>query len=195
MIVTSVVALTQLVLLGLLVLLALRVMTLSRQSTFACASPGTSTVCESPANTFRENSGQAAANASHSRDHTGLFTQLHILAGLQEKDCKVKGLTLAEAPRAVKDYATAWLYGAGCALCEHRDRHTNPLADIVAGIVSRKTMLTQHNALATIDELTRCPMLLACYRAGLEGAGFWQEKQYVPESNSLYEAITVNAFI
>lgn len=193
MIVTGVVALTQLVLLGLLVLLALRVITLSRQSSFTCASPGA--FCESPVNTFRETSGQAAANASHSRDHTGLFTQLHILAGLQEKDCKVKGLTLAEAPRAVKDYATAWLYGAGCALCEHRDRHTGPLAEIVAGIISRKTVLPQGNAMATINELTRCPVLLACYRAGLEGAGFWQEKQYVPERDSLYEAITVNAFI
>ena len=126
---------------------------------------------------------------------TELFTQLHILAGLQERDCRVKGLVLSESPETVRTYAAAWLYGASCALSPKPVRHSEALAGMVAGIVSRKTGIRQPEALQAISTLTGSSVLMACYRAGLEGAEFWQANHFVPASSSLYEAVTSNAFI
>jgi hypothetical protein len=137
----------------------------------------------------------AAGRHSASTDRTELFTQLHILAGLQERDCRVKGLDLATAPEAVQGYATAWLYGAACALCQPAFRHTDALGGLVAHIASRKTGGRQPQALQAVGTLTHSTVLLACFRHGLEGAEFWQEHQHVPPRYSLYEAITTNAFI
>jgi len=63
-------------------------------------------------------------------DRTELFTHLHILAGLQERDCRMSGLELNKAPEAVRAYAAAWLYGAGCALCSQSARHSDALAGL-----------------------------------------------------------------
>lgn len=128
-------------------------------------------------------------------DRTELFSHLHILAGLQERDCRAKGLVLADAPEAVRTYAAAWLYGASCALSNKPVRHSEALAGMVAGIVSRKTGVRQPEALQAISTLTSSSILLACYRAGLEGAEFWQVNHYVPASCGLYEVVTSNAFI
>ncbi|GGC71517.1 hypothetical protein [Marinobacter halophilus] len=130
-----------------------------------------------------------------SSDKTELYTRLHILAGLQERDCRVKGLMLSGAPETVRSCAAAWLYGAACAFTPRHQRHTEALAGIVARIISRKTGSGQPEAVQAISTLTTSNLLLACYRAGLEGAEFWQDHQYVPASSSLYEVVTSNAFI
>lgn len=130
-----------------------------------------------------------------SSDRTELFTHLHILAGLQERDCRISGLQLSEAPEMVRAYAAAWLYGAACALCHQTERHSDALAGMVAQITTRKTGIRQSEAVQAIATLTSCSVLLACFRAGLEGAEFWQENQYVQPENSLYSAITANALI
>lgn len=130
-----------------------------------------------------------------SADRTELFTQLHILAGLQERDCRISGLQLNDAPETVRAYAAAWLYGAGCALCDQSERHSDSLAGLVAQIAARKTGIRQSEAVQAIATLTSCGVLLACFRAGLEGAEFWQSHQYVQPENSLYSAITANALI
>lgn len=137
----------------------------------------------------------AASRHSASADRTELFTQLHILAGLQERDCRVNSLELGTAPEAVQGYAAAWLYGAACALCEPTFRHTDALGGLVAHIASRKTGGRQPQALQAVGTLTHSTVLLACFRHGLEGAEFWREHQHVPPRYSLYEAITANAFI
>ncbi len=128
-------------------------------------------------------------------DRTELFTQLHILAGLQERDCRTRGLDLADSPAAVGAYAANWLYGAACALCEHSVRHSDSLAGIVAHIASRKTGLKQSQALQAIATLTNSSAGLACFREGLDGAKFWQQHHYVASQHSLYEAVTANSFI
>lgn len=128
-------------------------------------------------------------------DRAQIITRLHILAGLQERDCRVNGLDLTTAPEAVKAYTAAWLYGAGCALSDKTTRHSEALAAIVAQIISRKTGIRQSEALQTISTLTASTVHLACFRAGLEGAEFWQYNHFVPPTSSLYEAITANAFI
>ena len=128
-------------------------------------------------------------------DRAQIITRLHILIGLQERDCRVNGLDLTTAPEAVKAYTAAWLYGAGCALSDKTLRHSETLAVIVAQITSRKTGIRQPEALQTISTLTADKTHLACFRAGLEGAEFWQYNHYVPPTSSLYEAITDNAFI
>ncbi|WP_286222799.1 hypothetical protein [Marinobacter apostichopi] len=128
-------------------------------------------------------------------DRTELFTQLHILAGLQERDCRIRGLDLAESSFAVRAYAAAWLYGAACTLCDRTLRHSDSLAGIVAHIASRKTGLKQSQALQAIATLTNSSAGLACFREGLDGAKFWQESHYVASQHSLYEAVTANAFI
>ncbi len=128
-------------------------------------------------------------------DRTELLTGLHILAGLQERDCRVRGLELLGAPEAVQSYATAWLYGAACALCEPSLRHSDMLDGLVAHIASRKIGYRQPQALQTIGTLTSSSIFLACFRNGMEGAEFWKEHQHVPPRYSLYETITNNAFI
>lgn len=128
-------------------------------------------------------------------DRTELFTQLHILAGLQERDCRVKGLDLAQSPEVVRDYAAVWMYGAACALCDKSTRHTESLAGLAAHIANRKIGIRQPQALQAIATLSQSSVLLACYRGGLEGAEFWRQHHYVTPADSLYEAITANAFI
>ncbi len=135
------------------------------------------------------------AAVSRVSDETELFTRLHILAGLQERDCRVRGLLLADAPETVRTCAAVWLYGAACALSPKSRRHTEALSVLVARIVSRKTGIRQSEAVQAISTLTSSSLLLACYRAGLEGAEFWQSHQYVPNGSSLYEVVTSNAFI
>ncbi|WP_257900129.1 hypothetical protein [Marinobacter sp. F4206] len=136
-----------------------------------------------------------AARQVAGADRTELLTQLHILAGLQERDCRVKGLELGDAPEAVRDYAAVWLYGAACALCDTPARHSESLAGLAAHIASRKIGIRQPQALQAISTLTQSSILLACYRGGLEGAEFWRQHHYVTPGDSLYEAITANAFI
>lgn len=130
-----------------------------------------------------------------SSDRTELLTHLHILAGLQERDCRIGGLELSLAPEAVRAYAAAWLYGAGCALCRQSERHSEALAGLVAQVANRKTGIRQSEAVQAIATLTSCGVLLACFRAGLEGAEYWQTHQYVHPENSLYAAITTNALV
>ena len=187
--VSGLILLTQAGLLALLFLLAFRVSALVRTEPMAAGHPA-------PTTSFRERAHEVARpSAAAAPDRTELITQLHILAGLQERDCRVRGLDLATAPEAVRGYAAAWLYGAACALCDRQARHTDRLAATVAHIISRKTGNRQTEALQAIATLTSSTVLLACYRSGLEGAEFWRYSHYVPPTSSLYEAITSNAFI
>lgn len=156
------------------------------------SSPVHKPVKETPSTVLRM---PAAGRSITSNDRTELLTYLHILAGLQERDCRVNGQELLSAPEAVQNYATAWLYGAACALCEPSVRHTESLEGMVAHIASRKIGNRQPQALQTIGTLTTSAVYLACFRNGLEGAEFWKEHQYVPAHYSLYGAITNNAFI
>lgn len=184
------VALTQTGLLVLLAILAWRMTILARTEPLLAA------------NTHQlsaETSGKKSALQEPSRqgtpNRTELFTQLHILAGLQERDCRISGLELSQSPTMVRAYAAAWLYGAACALCGQSQRHTDALTGLVAQIASRKTGIRQAEAVQTIATLTSCGVLLACFRAGLEGAEHWNTHQYVQPESSLYAAITSNALI
>lgn len=188
--VNGLILLVQVGLLALLLLLAFRMLTLVRAEPVNYSSPVD--FHESPG--FDRPTAQETTSRSVS-DRAQLITQLVILAGLQERDCREKGLELAAAPESVRGYAAAWLYGAGCALSDKSARHSDPLAGLVAQIASRKTGIRQPEALQTISTLTESSVLLACFRAGMEGAEFWQERHFVPAASSLYEAITANAFI
>lgn len=189
--INALVALTQASLLILLVTLAWRMLMLARSE------PLLSTGASQPAThlTRKEKSVLRKTKRPASSDRTELFTHLHILAGLQERDCRISGLLLSEAPETVRAYAAAWLYGAGCALCNQSERHSDALAGLVAQIAHRKTGIRQSEAVQAIATLTSCGVLLACFRAGLEGAEYWQGNQYVQPENSLYSAITANALI
>lgn len=181
---------TQVGLVALVLLMAFRMMTLVRSSPME-GLHGNGT--EKP-----ELTGETAAGMTRpllARDRTELFTQLHILAGLQDRDCRIRGLNLSAPPAPVQAYAAAWLYGAACALCDHSLRHSDYLAGIVAHIASRKTGLRQRQALQTIATLTRSSAGLACFREGLDGAKFWQQHHYVASRHSLYEAVTAHSFI
>jgi hypothetical protein len=187
-------------LVALVLLMAYRMLTLVRSEPWPAGSTGSDhpgfhvkSQVQNPSRPTQKTA--ATGRYSPSADRTELFTQLHILAGLQERDCRVNGLDLATAPEAVQGYATVWLYGAACALCQPTHRHTDGLGGLVAHIASRKTGGRQPQALQAIGTLTGSPVLLACFRHGLEGAEFWREHQHVPPRYSLYEAITTNAFI
>ncbi len=199
MMVNGLVTLTQIGLLGLLGLLGLRMYALVRSEALSQAIAGSGDsgfVTENFMFKVNTHPRQAPRNGFYSSlDRTELRSQLHILMGLQERDCRVNGLLLSEAPEAVRAYATAWLYGAGCALSHKTARHSETIAGMVAGIASRKTGIRQSEAVQTIATLTSSNILLACYRAGLDGAEFWRTNHFVPTNSSLYEVVTNNAFI
>ncbi|MGO1691824.1 MAG: hypothetical protein ACTHY7_02255 [Marinobacter sp.] len=181
---------TQAGLLVLLAALAWRILMLARSEPLSAGSRQ-----QAAPETHREKPAQQKQNRLASPNRTELFTHLHILAGLQERDCRISGLELSQAPETVRAYAAAWLYGAGCALCGQSERHSDALAGLVAQIVSRKTGIRQTEAVQTLATLTSCEVLLACFRAGLEGAEYWHSHQYVQPKSSLYAAITENALI
>ncbi|MCS5562729.1 hypothetical protein [Marinobacter sp.] len=185
--VEGLVAVTQVGLLALILLMAFQVMTLVRSA------PLTGTVAATPPPVVQVVRREPATVSAG--DRAELYTQLHILAGLQERDCRSNGLDLTQAPAAVKGYAVTWLYGAACALCGQSARHSGALTDLVGQIGHRKLGVGEAEALRTIDALTGSTVQLACYRSGLEGAEFWREHQYVSPRQSLYTAITSNAFI
>ncbi len=202
MMANGLILLVQLGLLALLVLLAVKMISLMRaeplaaghQEDWAGKHPGTHQ--SEPASRHSEwpvAVRQPVVDAAP--DRAELITQLLILAGLQERDCRVNGVDLSTAPNAVKTYAAVWLYGAGCALSDKTNRHSSALAATVAQIASRKTGIRQSEIVEAIDTLTASTVYLACFRAGLEGAEFWRFNHYVPPTSSLYEAITANAFI
>jgi hypothetical protein len=199
--VNGLVLLIQVGLLALLVLLALRMVALVRSEPMAAghqefwSGKGQTTGHDLSSGTSEWPVAVRKPVVETPSDRAQIITRLHILIGLQERDCRVNGLDLTTAPEAVKAYTAAWLYGAGCALSDKTLRHSETLAVIVAQITSRKTGIRQPEALQTISTLTADETHLACFRAGLEGAEFWQYNHYVPPTSSLYEAITDNAFI
>ena len=199
--VNGLVLLIQVGLLALLVLLALRMVTLVRSEPMAAghqefwSGKGQATGHDLSSGTSEWPVAVRKPVVETPSDRAQIITRLHILIGLQERDCRGNGLDLTTAPEAVKAYTAAWLYGAGCALSDKTLRHSETLAVIVAQITSRKTGIRQPEALQTISTLTADKTHLACFRAGLEGAEFWQYNHYVPPTSSLYEAITDNAFI
>lgn len=184
------VAFTQAGLLVLLAALAWRMLMLSRHEPLSAHSRH-----QTALKTHSEKPPLRKQKSPTSTNRTELFTHLHILAGLQERDCRISGLELSQAPGSVRAYAAAWLYGAACALCGQSERHSDALAGLVAQIVSRRTGIRQAEAVQTIATLTSCGVLLACFRAGLEGAEYWHRHQYVQPQSSLYAAITANALI
>ena len=115
-------------LLALLLLLAVRVISLVRSEPIAVGRqeiwPATrdTVATDLPSNNSEWPVASRRPVPEAAPDRAELITRLHILAGLQERDCRVKGLVLATAPDAVKAYATAWLYGAGCALSDKGSR-------------------------------------------------------------------------
>ncbi|WP_449287310.1 hypothetical protein [Marinobacter sp. PE14] len=201
MMVNGLILLIQVGLLALLVLLALRVISLVRSEPMAVGHQEIWRAKKDPVGTDLPSNSSEWPVASRkpvteaAPDRAELITGLHILAGLQERDCRVKGLALSSAPEAVKAYATAWLYGAGCALSDKGSRHSEELAGMVAQTINRKTGIRQPEAMQAISTLTDSAVYLACFRAGLEGAEFWRYNHFVPPTSSLYDAITANAFI
>ncbi|SNB55740.1 hypothetical protein SAMN04487880_1193 [Marinobacter sp. es.042] len=201
MMVNGLILFTQVGLLALLVLLAVRVISLVRSEPIAVGRqeiwPETKDTVPNdlPSNSFEWPVASRKPVTEAGPDRAELISRLHILAGLQERDCRVKGLELSTAPETVKAYATAWLYGAGCALSDKGGRHSEAVAGIVAQTINRKTGIRQPEAMQAISTLTDSAVYLACFRAGLEGAEFWRYNHFVPPTSSLYDAITANAFI
>ncbi|RBP20543.1 hypothetical protein DET50_13224 [Marinobacter pelagius] len=141
------------------------------------------------------NNREQAGKTSNSRYRTELFTQLHILAALQERECRNQGFDRPEMATILGSCTTAWLYGAGCALCDESDRHSKTLAGLVAHIVSRKTGIDRVEALSVIEELTASGVHLACFRGGLDGARHWREHNHVPGQSGLCELVAGHTFI
>lgn len=196
---TSIVLLIEVALIALLLLLAFRMLTLVRHDPFVPAAPTAHPEFASPA-PVRQPIGPNRVGAGHSLasrglDKCGLITQLHILLSIQERDCREKGLELDTAPDAVKEYVTAWLYGAACALCDKSQRHSGALVNLVSQLASRKIGLQQPEAVQALSTLTGSAALLACFRYGVDGAEYWSEHRYVLRDHSLYSAITSNAFV
>lgn len=183
--------------------LAFRMTSLARTETVSLQSAPATVAPEIYAGLVRTNgtthdSGyrRQATTRSHSGvDRAELITQLHILLGLQDRVCRDNGIDLHEAPDAIKTYAAAWLYGATAALTGPQERQTEAVARIACQLISKKTGLKTATAQQALATLTRCSVMLACYRSGLESAEFWLEHHYVPAEHALNTAITSNAFV
>jgi len=186
----ALVLLTQFGLVALVLLMGFRMLTLVRAASLL---PAHSDCIDLPGPSRRQE--ETPATSPTLPDRTELYTQLHILAGLQERDCRVRGLDLADSPLAVRAFAATWLYGAACALSEKPVRHSETLAGLVADISSRKTRIKHSQAMQAIATMTRSNVSLACFREGLAGADFWRHHHYVAPQYSLYEALTANSFI
>lgn len=128
-------------------------------------------------------------------DRTELVTQLHILFGLQDRVCRSNHLILEESPDSIKCYAAAWLYGAATALTEPQQRHSACVVREVSLLMERKVGLSARDSAEAIADLTRCNIMLACYRNGLESAEHWQVHHFIPTESALNTAITSNAFV
>ncbi|MCG7199653.1 hypothetical protein MD273_07945 [Marinobacter pelagius] len=182
------VVLTQVALVALLLLLGVQMFRVSREGALA-GGPGTEPQPQRKSRPIHTD------RATNSRYRTELFTQLHILAALQERECRGKGLDRPEMATILGTCATAWLYGAGCALCDEADRHSETLAGLVVHIISRKTGISRSEALSVIEDLTVNTLYLACFRAGLDGARHWREHNYVPSQSGLCELVAGHTFI
>lgn len=189
---------------SLLLLLAFRVLSLNRTEPLVPAVSTEPRDHQQPTNNtavsrFRDSgAGNRSARPSptrHQPDKCELISQLHILASLQERDCKQQGLEIDAAHLAVREYAVCWLYGAACALSRPGNRNADLLAMLVSQFASRKLGIKQPDALVVISTLTRQSSFLVCFRSGVEGAEFWKSHHFVPRETSLFDAITSNAFI
>ncbi|MDL0429531.1 hypothetical protein QPM17_00195 [Marinobacter sp. TBZ242] len=186
-------------LLALLLVLAFRMLTLVRTDPFVAATtatyPGPISETMTEPSTGRNRMDIGNGTTGSSLDKCGLISQLHILLSIQERDCRENGLDIDRSPDVVKEYVAAWLYGAACALCDKPQRHSDALVNLVSQMISRKVGLRQPAAVQSLSTLTGSSTLLACFRYGVDGAEYWSEHRYVPAANSLYGAVTSNAFI
>jgi hypothetical protein len=192
-------------LISLLLLLAFRVLSLTRSEPLAIAMPAetqssikpvSSQVPATPAGAhISKPPSWNGTKTAHYPDKCELISQLHILASLQVRDCKQQGLELEKAHTAVREYSVCWLYGAACTLGSPSKWNSEGLAVLVSQFASRKTGIRQPDALAVISTLTRYSASLACFRGGIEGAEFWKNHHFVPREQSLFGAVTSNAFV
>lgn len=181
---------------GLLVLLGYRMTTqASLLATYATPAPhlDESDAPVAPRRNGRSSVSYRAGSANGSGSE--LITPLCILYSLQERDCREQGLDLSLAPANVRRYVLAWLYGAACELVQPAVRHTPELKNVVAQLASRKLGLGGMAGEQALETLTDCSVMLACFRHGIEGAAHWSRCRYVPGANSVYNALTTNAFL
>lgn len=190
------IVITQASLIGLLMLLAFRMLMLTRSESATAPVPRvTASPFSRPSVPYQRQARETSTSRPSQLRQAELITQLHIVAGLQERDCRERGLHLPEAAEPVRRYAAAWLYGAANALCEPGERHSEALKQLVVQIAQRKAGASERGALAAIHSLTEDVVHLACYRCGLEGAEHWGRHHFVPTPSSLFDAVTSNAFI
>ena len=195
---------------ALLLLLAFRMLTLTRSEPFASAvttssEPMAMRQQTPPMAPGRGSSGQASPNSWSAKvtsasnqnhpDKCELISKLHILASLQERDCREQDLDIETAHIAVREYAVAWLYGAASALSHPSTRDQHLIAYWVSQFASKKIGIKQPDALAAISTLTRNAAMLGCFRSGIEGAEFWAKHHYIPRDKSMFEAVTSNTFV
>lgn len=202
---SSFIVLIELGLLSLLLLLVFRIFSLNRREPLVSSPSGHDSDIYIPVVTaddqpqFRKpaqgGSKPIKKSSSHHHDKSELVSQLHILACLQDRDCKEQGLDLVSAHNTVREYAVCWLYGAACALGSAGGQQSDAIAVLVSRFAGRKFGIRQPDALAVISTLTRQPTALLCFRMGVEGAEFWKQKRYITRNTSLFEAVTSNTLV
>lgn len=192
---TSLIILMELGLLSLVLLLGFRVINLNRSEPMISGVPAQ---MQQKLSVFGGRGKTPAPHAAWSENQTDkceLISQLHILATLQSRDCKLQAFDLEAAHPSVREYAVCWLYGAACALSNPGQSHSEAVAVLVSQFASRKLGIRQPEALAALSTLTREGASLACFRSGIEGAEFWKTHHFVPREKSLFEAVTSNTFV
>ena len=197
--ISSVVVGVELTLAGLLMLLAFRIINLSREQEASLSPEGTLVASAQPQRQAPMNFSPSTLSPSTSgagiSERQELVTNLHILASLQLRDSRMRGLEIATAPLPVRGYTAAWFYGAACALLSGRGYSHDAVIELISPFLARTLSMGELSVGQSLHTVTQCSSKLGCFRLGVEGANAWLRHHYVTEDSSLYSAVTTQAFV
>ncbi|MCH8498660.1 MAG: hypothetical protein LAT63_09290 [Marinobacter sp.] len=197
--ISSVVVAIEITLAGLLMLLAFRIINLAREQEAALSPEGTLVADVLPQRRAPMNLSPASlapsATGAGVSERQELTANLHILASLQLRDSRMRGLDIIAAPLPVRGYTAAWFYGAACALLSGRGYSHDSVIELISPFLARTLGMGEMAVGQSLHTVTHCSSKLGCFRLGVDGANTWLRKHYVTEDHSLYSAVTTQAFV
>ena len=184
----------------LVLLLALRILYLYRGS---MASPSLSAAPSSRQHYTTQRSENAPSKVdSHSAQGAQEYSRVdwmskaQIFAGIQLLDAKRKGLVLADDNKpGCRQLAAMYMIGAAKGIILNMQGNDRDARDVAAFLMTHNLHFDRLDIEEALNAVTRDESTLNSYRCGLEGAETWLARRFVPDSISLYEAVSSNAFI
>ncbi|WP_097461440.1 hypothetical protein [Mangrovitalea sediminis] len=124
------------------------------------------------------------------------MSKAQIFAGIQLLDAKRKGLILADDNKpGCRQLAAMYMIGAAKGIILNMQGNDQDARDVAAFLMTHNLHFDRLDIEDALNAVTRDESTLNSYRCGLEGAETWLARRFVPDSISLYEAVSSNAFI